>query len=247
MERYKIVIEYDGTPYRGWQRQNDYPSVQQTIEEALKHFTQQKVVLFGAGRTDAGVHALAQVAHFDLDKHWNEQKIFEALNGTLRQRGESIAITDCERTPDDFSARFSAIKRTYRYTIINRQTPLTLDCNRAWWVRYPLDDEAMHRAAQILVGHHDFTTFRSINCQSKSPMKTLEKLDVRRDGENIEIIASSRSFLHNQVRSLVGSLKMVGDGKWSSDNVRFALEAKDRKQCGTVAPACGLYLLKVDY
>ncbi len=247
MGRYRIEIEYDGTPYCGWQRQDAHPSVQQSIEQALQHFCQHKVSLFGAGRTDTGVHALAQVAHFDLQKKWAPQKIIEATNGILRQQGDLIAVTNCQEVADDFDARFSATRRSYLYRIINRQAPLTLDRTRAWWVRFPLDADAMHEAAQVLVGHHDFTTFRSVNCQAKSPVKTLDVLDVKRHAEEIEITASSRSFLHNQVRSLVGTLKMVGDDKWTRQDVAFALQSKDRKQCGPVAPSCGLYLAGVDY
>ncbi len=247
MGRYRIDIEYDGTPYNGWQRQIKYPSVQQSIEEAIEFFCQHKVTLFGAGRTDARVHALGQVAHFELEKEWRPQKLFEAINGILRQRGDLISITNVENVPDDFNARFSATKRHYRYRIINRQAPLTLDQTRAWWVRYPLDEEAMHDAAQVLVGRHDFTTFRSIKCQAKSPIRTLEKLDVRRHGEEIEITVTSRAFLHNQVRSLVGALRAVGDGKWTKADVADALAAKDHRACAAVAPACGLYLVRVDY
>jgi len=247
MPRYRIDIEYDGTPYCGWQRQDGHPSIQQSIEETLLQFCQHKILIFGAGRTDTGVHALAQVAHFDIEKAWKPEKIFEACNGILRQRGDLISVTDCRQVQDDFDARFSALKRSYRYRIINRGAPLTLDRTRAWWVRFPLDAEAMHEAAQKLVGHHDFTTFRSVNCQAKSPVKTLDALDVRRVGEEIEIFATSRSFLHNQVRSLVGTLKMVGDGKWSKEDVANALQAKDRKQCGPVAPSCGLYLEGIVY
>jgi len=247
MPRYRIDIEYDGTPYCGWQRQDGHPSVQQSIEETLQHFCQHKTVIFGAGRTDTGVHALAQVAHFDFEQSWNPDKIIEASNGILRQRGDLIAVTGCQEVSDEFDARFSAIRRSYRYRIINRRAPLTLDRTLAWWVRFPLDAQAMHEAAQELIGHHDFTTFRSVKCQAKSPVKTLDGLDVTRIGEEIEIIATSRSFLHNQVRSLVGTLKIVGDSKWSKQDVAHALQAKDRKQCGPVAPSCGLYLASIQY
>ncbi len=247
MPRYRIDIEYDGTPYCGWQRQNDQPSVQQAIEQAIEQFCRHEAVLFGAGRTDAGVHALAQVAHIDLEKNWEPEKIIEAGNGILRQRGEPISFIDCKLVDDKFDARFSAIKRHYRYRIINRRAPLTLDKLRNWWVRYPLDTDAMHEAAQLLIGKHDFTTFRSVDCQAKSPVRTLDQLDVVRNGEAIEIIVSSRSFLHNQVRSLAGTLRMVGGGKWNKDDVVAALDSLDRKRCGPVAPACGLYLTRVDY
>lgn len=247
MPRYRIDIEYDGTPYRGWQRQTEHPSVQQAIEEAITQFCQHKITLFGAGRTDTGVHATGQVAHFDLEKSWLSEKVFEASNGILRQRGDLISIISCSKVDDTFDARFSAKKRHYRYRIINRKPPLTLDISRAWWVRFPLDANAMHEAAQLLIGKHDFTTFRSVNCQAKSPVRTLDQLDVKRFGDEIEIIVSSRAFLHNQVRSLAGTLKMVGDGKWKKQDVHAALLAKDRKKCGPVAPACGLYLVGVDY
>lgn len=247
MPRYRIDIEYDGTPYHGWQRQAEHPSVQQAIEEAITQFCQHKVTLFGAGRTDAGVHATGQVAHFDLEEDWLTDKILEASNGILRQRGDLISIISCSKVDDTFDARFSAKKRHYRYRIINRNPPLVLDISRAWWVRFPLDANAMHEAAQLLIGKHDFTTFRSVNCQAKSPVRTLDQLDVKCQGDEIEIIVSSRAFLHNQVRSLAGTLKMVGDGKWEKQDVLAALLAKDRKKCGPVAPACGLYLMGVDY
>lgn len=247
MPRYRFTVEYDGTPYFGWQRQDGFMSVQQALEEAFEQFTQHKVTVFGAGRTDTGVHALGQVAHADLEREWRSGKIMEAANGILKINDHLVSLIDCEEAEDGFDARFSAKKRHYRYRIVNRWAPLTIDRNRAWWVKKPLDADAMHEAAQHLVGHYDFTTFRSINCQAKSPMKTLEQLDVRRIGEEIEIIAVSRSFLHNQVRSMAGSLKMVGEGKWTADDLAAARNALDRKACGPVAPACGLYLVKVDY
>ncbi len=247
MARFRIDIEYDGTPYCGWQRQDGHPSVQQSVEEAISRFCQHKVTLFGAGRTDTGVHATGQVAHFDLQKPWTPQKVFEALNGILRQNGDLISIIACQIVKETFDARFSAVKRHYRYRIINRRPPLTLDISRAWWVRHPLDEKAMNEAARFLIGKHDFTTFRSVDCQAKSPVKTLDRLDVVRHGEEVEIIVSSRSFLHNQVRSLAGTLKMVGDGKWNIEDVPAALEARDRKRCGPVAPSRGLYLVGVDY
>lgn len=248
MPRYRFTIEYDGTPYYGWQRQDGFMSVQQALEEAFEQFTQHKVIVFGAGRTDTGVHALGQVAHVDLEREWRPAKIVEAANGILKVNDHLVALLDCEEAEDGFDARFSAKKRHYRYRIVNRWAPLTIERNRAWWIKKPLDAEAMHEAAQILVGHYDFTTFRSINCQAKSPMKTLEQLDVRRtDGDGIEIIAASRSFLHNQVRSMAGSLKMVGEGKWTKDDLVSARDALDRKACGPVAPGYGLYLVKVDY
>ena len=248
MPRYRLTIEYDGTQYFGWQRQAGMMTVQQAIEEAVFRFARHEVTLFGAGRTDTGVHALGQVAHVDLEADWRAGKVSEALNGILKLADHRISILDCCEVEDGFDARFSAIRRHYRYRIVNRWANLTIDRDRAWHVKRELDVEAMHEAAQVLVGHHDFTTFRSINCQAKSPMKTLEALDVRRCGpQEIEIIARSRSFLHNQVRSMVGSLKLVGDGKWNADDLLAARDALDRKACGPVAPACGLYLTQVDY
>jgi tRNA pseudouridine38-40 synthase len=247
MPRYRLTIEYDGTAYSGWQRQAGHMTVQQALETAIQQFTRQPVTLFGAGRTDTGVHALGQVAHLDLARDWPEEKIVEATNGILRLEEHRIALLAAVRAEAGFDARFSAKKRHYRYRIVNRTAPLTVDIGRAWWVRKTLDDRAMREAAQILVGHHDFTTFRAINCQAKSPEKTLDALEVRRIADDIEVTAVSRSFLHSQVRSMVGSLKLVGEGRWSGGDLRAALEARDRKACGPVAPACGLYLMRVDY
>lgn len=247
MPRYRITIEYDGEPYCGWQRQDGLPTVQQTLENAIEHFCRHEVDLFGAGRTDTGVHASAQVAHFDLKEVWRPDKVVEAMNGILRLWEAKIAIIKCEAVDDDFDARFSAIKRHYRYRILNRRAPLILQEGRAWWVRYPLDEKRMHEAAQLLIGQHDFTTFRSVQCQAKSPMRTLDTLNVSRDGDLIEITASARAFLHNQVRSLVGTVKMVGADRWRMEDVEAALNARDRKACAPVAPACGLYLEQVDY
>jgi tRNA pseudouridine38-40 synthase len=248
MPRYRLTIEYDGTSYFGWQRQAGFITVQQALEDALARFTQHEVTLFGAGRTDTGVHALAQVAHVDLQRDWSPEKVAEAANGILRQAGHGVAVIGCARVSVQFDARFSARRRHYRYRIINRRPPLTLELNRAWWVRKPLDINAMHQAAQLLVGHHDFTTFRSVNCQAKSPFKTLDMLSVTAAGGcEIEIAASSRSFLHNQVRSMAGTLKLVGEGKWAACDVSAARDARDRKACGPVAPACGLYLARIDY
>jgi tRNA pseudouridine38-40 synthase len=248
MPRYRLTIEYDGTQYFGWQRQTGFISVQQALEEAFVQFARHEVTFFGAGRTDSGVHALGQTAHVDLDREWPAEKIVEAANGILRLRDHRIAIIACSKVAPEFDARFSARKRHYYYRIINRRAPLTVELNRAWWVHKTLDADAMHEAAQKLVGHFDFTTFRSINCQAKSPMKTLDLLDVKRVTDNeIRIYASSRSFLHNQVRSMVGTLKQVGEGKWTADDVEAARNARDRTACGPVAPACGLYLLRIDY
>lgn len=248
MPRYKLLIEYDGTPYNGWQRQENLPSVQQAIEEAMAKFAQHQVTVFAAGRTDTGVHALGQVIHVDLEKEWTPEKVQEATNGLLKLEGHPIAALEVQRVDNNFDARFSATKRSYRYRIINRIAPLTVELKRAWWIRFPLDVTAMDEAAQELVGHWDFTTFRSTECQAKSPMRTVDRLNVNRVSEcEIEIIAESRSFLHNQVRSFAGSLKMVGDGKWSRQDLIEARDAFDRKRCGPVAPACGLYLTRIEY
>jgi tRNA pseudouridine38-40 synthase len=244
MPRYKLTVEYDGTPFAGWQMQ-DRPTVQGRLTEAVKAFSGEDVIPRGAGRTDAGVHALAQVAHVDLTKDWPAKKVRDALNAQLRP--DPISVLACEQVPEGFDARFSAKARHYRYRIVNRRSPLALDRDRAWHVIYQLDAEAMHEAAQVLVGHHDFTTFRSTECQAASPEKTLDRLAVTRDGQEVRIEASSRSFLHNQVRSMVGSLRLVGGGKWSAADLKKALEARDRTACGPVAPAYGLYLLRVDY
>ncbi len=248
MPRYRLDIEYDGTPFYGWQRQEKFISIQQVLEETLAEFTQEKVTAFAAGRTDTGVHALGQVVHIDLTKDWTAQKVQEATNGLLKYKGYPVTALEVTKVDSDFDARFSAVRRSYRYRIINRMAPLTVERDRAWWIRFPLDVVKMNDAAGELVGHHDFTTFRSTDCQAKSPMRTLDTLCVNRVNETeIEIIAQSRSFLHNQVRSIVGSLKLVGDGKWTRQDLVEARDALDRKACGPVAPACGLYLTKVDY
>jgi tRNA pseudouridine38-40 synthase len=245
MPRYKILIEYDGTPFAGWQLQADAVTVQGEIEAAIEKLTGEKVTIQGAGRTDAGVHALGQVANFDLVKAAATDTIRDGLNAHLRPH--PIAILAAESVPDDFNARMSATRRHYLYRIVNRRADLALDRLRAWRLPRRLDDRAMHAAAQRLIGYHDFTTFRSTECQAKSPMRTLDRLDVTRDGDNVSIEVSARSFLHNQVRSMVGSLALVGDAKWSADDLAAALAARDRAGCGQVAPAEGLYLVKVDY
>jgi len=245
MARYKLTIEYDGTGFVGWQRQANGPSIQGAIEAALASICGAEIVIRGAGRTDAGVHALAQVAHADLDRDWRPDVLRDALNAHLRPR--RVAILNVEAVADDFDARFSAVQRHYLYRIINRRPPLTLEAGRAWLVKRRLDAGAMHDAAQVLVGRHDFSTFRDAECQAACPIRTLERLDVAKAGETIEIHASARSFLHHQVRSMVGSLEHVGAGRWSGSELRAALKARDRSRCGVVAPAAGLYLAAVDY
>jgi len=245
MPRYKLTIEYDGTPFVGWQVQDNGPSVQGVLTEAIAAFTGERVVVAGAGRTDAGVHALGQVAHVDLAKDWDGDTVRDAVNFHLRPR--PIAVLTAEQVTENFDARFSATKRHYLYRIVNRRADLALDQNRAWRVPRPLDGDAMHAAAQKLVGRHDFTTFRAAECQAKSPVKTLDQLDVKRDGDEVRISATARSFLHHQVRSMVGSLVHVGEGKWSAEDLAAALAARDRTRCGQVAPPQGLYLVRVEY
>jgi tRNA pseudouridine38-40 synthase len=247
MPRYRLDIEYDGSAFAGWQRQAGQRSVQEAIESALRAFCGEAVPIRGAGRTDAGVHAAAQVAHVDLARDWPADTVRDALNAHLGLAGDAVAILAARLAGDDFDARFCAVARHYLYRIVNRRARLALDAKRAWWVPKPLDADAMHAAAQELVGRHDFTTFRSVHCQAKSPLRTLDRLDVTRAGETIEIRASARSFLHNQVRSMAGTLKRVGEGAWTADDVGAALAAADRARCGPVAPPDGLYLVGVDY
>jgi tRNA pseudouridine38-40 synthase len=220
-------------------------SVQGRLAEAVKAFSGEESMPRGAGRTDAGVHALAQVAHLDLAKDWEPWKVREALNAQIRP--DPISVLACERAADDFDARFSAKARHYLYRVVNRRSPLALDRDRAWQVPHELDAAAMNEAAQLLIGHHDFTTFRSSECQASSPIKTLDRLAVTEAGDEIAIEAAARSFLHNQVRSMVGSLKLVGEGKWSARDLKAALDARTRGACGPVAPPSGLYLARVDY
>jgi tRNA pseudouridine38-40 synthase len=245
MPRYKLIIEYDGTPFAGWQIQANGPSVQGELARAIEALSGAHVVPRGAGRTDAGVHARGQVAHFDLERQYPPDTVRDALNFHLRPA--PIAILACEIVDEGFDARFSAKARHYLYRIVNRRARLALDRDRAWQVVVPLDAAAMNEAARHLIGRHDFTTFRSSQCQGKSPLRTLDRLEVARDGEDIFIAASARSFLHHQVRSMAGSLKMVGEGKWQPEDMRRVLQACDRAACGPVAPACGLYFMRVDY
>jgi tRNA pseudouridine38-40 synthase len=245
MTRFALTIEYDGTPYMGWQRQAHGPSVQQAIEEAIAATSGAEVQLHAAGRTDAGVHALAMRAHFDLETELTAFRLMGALNAHLRPA--PIAILGCEIVPDSWHARFSCIGRAYEYRIVNRRAPLTVERDRAWQVIQKLDAEAMHQAAQLLVGLHDFTTFRSAHCQAESPVKTLDRLDVRREGEHLFVEAEARSFLHHQVRSMVGSLAAVGTGRWTAADLQAALDATDRNALAHNAPPEGLYFMKASY
>ena len=245
MPRYKLTIEFDGAPFVGWQAQKNGVSVQSVLQDAIAAFCGEAVTVYGAGRTDAGVHARGQVAHIDLTKNWDESRVRDAVNHHLKP--DPVAVLEVEQVADNFESRFDAAARHYLYRIINRRSPLTLDAGLAWRIPGPLDAMAMHVAAQELVGHHDFTTFRSVECQAKSPLKSLDVLDVQRIGDLIEITASARSFMHHQVRSMVGTLAQVGLGRWNAVDVRTALDLRDRQACGPVAPADGLYLTRVDY
>ena len=246
MPRYKLTIEYDGTPYRGWQRQKNGLSVQEVIETGIEGFAGEAVTIFGAGRTDAGVHATGQVAHVDLARDWEADTVRDALNAHMRD--EPVSIVAAERVGDDFDARFSARKRWYLYRIFSRRAPPAIERGRVWWVSRDLDVAAMDDAAKALVGTHDFNTFRSSHCQAKNPIRTLEQLSVARaPGDEIHITAMAQSFLHNQIRSFAGTLKLVGEGRWTTTDVVAALESRDRTRCGPVAPPDGLYLTQVEY
>ena len=245
MPRYRLLIEYDGRPYHGFQRQTDLASVQGALERAVRAFCGEDVRVNAAGRTDTGVHATGQTAHIDLEKDWPAATVRNALNAYLVD--EPIAILEAEVAAPDWHSRFSATERRYRYVILNRISPPALDKGRVWHVKKPLDAEAMHAAAQVLIGHHDFTTFRDLACQAKSPMKTLDLAVVRREADAVVLEFASRSFLHRQVRSMTGTLAEVGIGRWTKADVADALAAKDRKACGPVAPSDGLYLTGVGY
>lgn len=245
MYRYKLTIEYNGAAFYGWQIQDTGCTVQGQIEIALAKFTKENPKVNGSGRTDSGVHALGQVAHIDLNVEWEANKIREAVNYHLKP--DAISVTHVELVDEEFNARFAATERHYIYRIVNRRAPLAIDKGLAWHVQKPLDIEAMSKAAKFLEGHHDFTTFRSVHCQAKSPNKTVNRVHVTADGENIDIEVSARSFMHNQVRSFVGSLKNVGEGRWQPEQMQVALEACNRHECGEVAPAAGLYLVQIDY
>ncbi len=245
MPRYKLTIEYDGTNFLGWQIQLNSTTVQGVLESALKNIHGTHCRIYGAGRTDTGVHALAQVAHVDLPREWDPFTLRNAINGNVRPHQVSVLEVEC--VSDEFHARFSATKRRYLFRILNRRAPPAIEQGKVWWIGPEVNSDAMHEAAQYLLGLHDFTTFRAADCQAKSPIKSIEVLDVARYGEDIEITVEARSFLHHQVRSIVGSLKNVGEGKWQPHDMKRAIEAKNRTACGTVAPPQGLYLVSVSY
>ncbi len=245
MTRWKLTIEYDGSGLSGWQKQANALSVQQALEEAIQKFSGETVATFVAGRTDAGVHARAQVAHFDLAKETNGDVVRDAVNYHLKPN--KIAILNAEAVDESFHARLNAVQRSYRYRIVNRRAPLTFQSNYAWQVAHPLDAGAMQRAADLLLGKHDFSTFRASNCQANSPLRTLDKLDVTRDGDDVFVLAAARSFLYHQVRNMVGTLALVGAGNWSLDDFAAAFKACDRAKGGPTAPAEGLYFWGVSY
>jgi tRNA pseudouridine38-40 synthase len=245
MPRYKLIVEYDGTLYAGWQFQDKHRSVQQAIEEAILAFSGETIRIRAAGRTDAGVHASHQVIDLDLTRDWKTDTVRDAINAYLKP--EPIAILSAEQVDPAFSARIDAIKRHYRYRILNRRPQPALERNRVWHIVWPLDAKTMHDEAQTLLGKHDFTTFRAAECQASGPLRTLDRLDVERVGDEIHIYASARSFLHHQVRSITGSLMMAGSGRWPKGELKAALEARDRARCGPMAPAAGLSLIGVDY
>jgi len=245
MPRYRLDLEYDGGPYNGFQAQAALPTIQDSVERAVKAFCGETLRLQAAGRTDTGVHALGQVVHIDLERDWKPEVVRDALNAHLVP--EPIAVIAASLAPEAFHARFSAKGRRYLYRILNRVAPPSLDKGRVWHLKKPLDVGAMSQAAQALVGHHDFTTFRDAACQAKSPVKTLDLAEVTREGDEVRLVFAARSFLHRQVRSMTGSLAEVGAGRWTPDELGAALEARDRKACGPVAPAAGLYLARVDY
>ncbi len=245
MTRFALTVEYDGRPFMGWQRQAHGPSVQQAIEEAGLAVTGEMVAVHAAGRTDAGVHGLAMRAHLDVEKPITAFRLGEALNARLRPA--PVAVLACEAVADDWHARFSCTGRAYEYRIVNRRAPLTWEKGLAWQIAQPLDAGAMHAAAQLLVGRHDFTTFRSAHCQAASPLKSLDRLEVARDGDRVVVRAAARSFLHHQVRSMVGCLALVGMGRWSADELGEALRAADRARLGLNAPPDGLFFVRADY
>ena len=245
--RYKIEIEYDGTNLVGWQKQREGESVQSLLSQAIKDFCGEEAEVFGAGRTDAGVHAIAQTAHFDINREVEAFKLREGLNFYLRSYDAPISVLAAEQVSQDFHSRFSAVSRSYIYRILNRRAPAVLEKDRVWWVPVPLDVEKMKEGAKYLLGHHDFTSFRAAECQALSPMKTLDKIEIEKHGDEIRFYVEAKSFLYHQVRNIVGTLKMVGDGHLNPEDVKVILEAKDRKKAGPTAPACGLYFYQVKY
>lgn len=245
MKRYKCIVEYDGTDFVGWQRQLNGYSVQEAIESSLESIFQKNIRIHGSGRTDSGVHAKGQVMHFDVDTEMDEHKMTSALNHYLKKK--LISILHVEVVNNNFDSRRDAILRTYEYVIINRQSPLAITKNRAWHISAPLDISFMQEAIKVFEGEHDFTTFRAASCEATSPIRTIESALIRQDQDQISITFQSRSFLQHQVRSMVGALKLVGEGKWNKADLKNALDAKDRSKCAALAPSCGLYLIKVDY
>lgn len=245
MTRFRLTIEYDGSPFMGWQRQKHGPSIQQVVEEAIAAITGEQALVYAAGRTDAGVHAEAMAAHVDIAKPLTAFRLMEGVNALMRPH--PVAILGCEQVADDWHARFSCVGRRYIYRIVNRRAPLALDQGRAWRVPNPLDADRMHQAAQLLVGTHDFTTFRSVHCQSESPVKSIDRFTISRMGEEIELDVEARSFLHHQVRSMTGCLMLVGKGQWSIDDLRAARDARDRSHLGFNAPPDGLYFVEARY
>ena len=245
MQRYKIKIEYDGTPFVGWQFQKNGLSIQEVLQKAIFNFSKEKVLVTGAGRTDSGVHAYAQVAHFDLEKKIEKKNFLPGINSHISNK--SIAILKINKTSKKFHARFDAKKRTYQYVIINRQSPLAIQKNKAWHIRKKLNFEAMKKGAKFLLGTHDFSTFRSSSCGAKSPIKTMEKVSVKKIKDKIILKFTSKSFLQQQVRSMVGCIKYLGDGKWNIDDFEKSFKSKKRIKCAPPAPACGLYLTNIKY
>ena len=245
MQRYKIKIEYDGTSFVGWQFQKNGPSIQQAIQEAIFNLSKERVIITGAGRTDSGVHALAQVAHFDLKKKIKKKKLLPAINQNIGNK--PITILKINKTSKKFHARFDAKKRTYQYIVVNRQSPLTLQKNKAWHIRKKLDLKAMKKGAKLLLGTHDFSTFRAASCGAKSPIKTMEKILIKKNKDKITLQFTSRSFLQQQVRSMVGCLKYLGEGKWNLNDFKNSFKSANRSKCAPPAPACGLYLKNINY
>ncbi len=245
MQRYKIKIEYDGTPFVGWQFQKNGLSIQKVLQDAILSFSQEKVIVIGAGRTDSGVHAISQVAHFDLKKKIKKKNFLRGVNQYIGNK--PVTILNIKKENKQFHARFNAKKRTYQYIIVNRQSPLALQKNKAWHIRKKLNVKAMKKGVKLLKGTHDFSTFRASSCQAKSPIKTLKKASVKKDGNRVILKFTSKSFLQRQVRSMVGCIKYLGDGKWNLDDFKNSFKSKNRIKCAPPAPACGLYLKKISY